>query len=67
MTMAADEQDTSRHAILQHAAQMQQQNSAALQEAQRLNAQLQEIHEKVAATTGRRNGQTDSPTTGRAR
>ena len=42
MSMAADEQDTSRHAILQHAAQMQQQNSAALQEAQRLNAQLQE-------------------------
>ena len=46
MSMAADEQDTSRHAILQHAAQMQQQNSAALQEAQRLNAQLQERHER---------------------
>ena len=46
MTMTADEQDTSRHAILQHAAQMQQQNSAALQEAQRLNAQLQERHER---------------------
>ena len=58
MSMAADEQDTSRHAILQHAAQMQQQNSAALQaqmqqqnsaalqEAQRLNAQLQETHER---------------------
>ena len=46
MTMAADEQDTSRHAMLQHAAQMQQQNSAALQEAQRLNAQLQERHER---------------------
>ena len=46
MSMAADEQDTSRHAILQHAAQMQQQNSAALQEAQRLNAQLQESHER---------------------
>ena len=44
--MAADEQDTSRHAILQHAAHMQQQNSAALQEAQRLNAQLQESHER---------------------
>ena len=35
MSMAADDSDTSRHAILQHAAQMQQQNSAALQEAQR--------------------------------
>ena len=46
MSMAADEQDTSRHAMLQHAAQMQQQNSAALQEAQRLNAQLQESHER---------------------
>ena len=46
MSMAADDQDTSRHAILQHAAQMQQQNSAALQEAQRLNSQLQESHER---------------------
>merc|ERR1712102_183193 len=46
MTMAADEQDTPRHAILQHAAQMQQQNSAALQEAQRLNAQMAETHER---------------------
>ena len=46
MSMAAEEQDTSRRAILQHAAHMQQQNSAALQEAQRLNAQLQERHER---------------------
>ena len=46
MSMAADGQDTSRHASLQHAAHMQQQNSAALQEAQRLNAQLQERHER---------------------
>ena len=46
MTMAADDESTSRHAILQHAAQMQQQNSAALQEAQRLNAQLTETHER---------------------
>ena len=44
--MAADDQDTSRHAILQHAAQMQQQNSAALQEAQRLNSQMAETHER---------------------
>ena len=46
MSMAADEESTSKHAILQHAAQMQQQNSAALQEAQRLNAQLTETHER---------------------
>ena len=46
MTMAADDESTSRHAILQHAAQMQQQNSAALQGAQRLNAQLTETHER---------------------
>merc|ERR1712155_206171 len=46
MSMAADEEATSKHAILQHAAQMQQQNSAALQEAQRLNAQLTETHER---------------------
>ena len=46
MSMAADEEGTSKHAILQHAAQMQQQNSAALQEAQRLNAQLTETHER---------------------
>ena len=45
MSMAVDEQDTSRHAILQDAARAQQ-NSAALQEAQRLNAQLQERHER---------------------
>ena len=44
--MAADDEATSKHAILQHAAQMQQQNSAALQEAQRLNAQLTETHER---------------------
>ena len=46
MSMAADDADTSRHAILQHAAQMQQQNSAALQGAQRLNAQMAETHER---------------------
>ena len=33
MSMAADDSDTSRHAVLQHAAQMQQQNSVARQEA----------------------------------
>ena len=46
MSMAADDQDTPKHAILQHTAQMQQQNSAALQEAQRVNAQLTEVHER---------------------
>ena len=46
MSMAADDEDTSRHAVLQHAAQMQQQNSAALQEAQRLNSQMAETHER---------------------
>ena len=46
MSMAADDEDTSKHAILQHAAQMQQQNSAALQEAQRLNSQMAETHER---------------------
>ena len=46
MSMAADDSDTSRHAVLQHAAQMQQQNSAALQEAQRLNSQMAETHER---------------------
>ena len=44
MSMAADDSDTSRHAVLQHAAQMQQHNSAALQEAQRLNSQMAETH-----------------------
>ena len=38
MSMAADDESTSKHAILQHATQMQQQNSTALQEAQRLHA-----------------------------
>ena len=46
MSMAADDSDTSRHAVLQHAAQTQQQNSAALQEAQRLNSQMAETHER---------------------
>ena len=46
MSMAADDEDTSEHAILQHAAQMRQQNSAALEEAQRLNAQMAETHER---------------------
>ena len=46
MTMAADDSDTSKHAIFQAAAQMQQQNSAALQEAQRLNSQIPETHER---------------------
>ena len=46
MSMAADDSDTSRHAVLQHAAQMQQQNSAALQEAQRLSSQMAEAHER---------------------
>ena len=44
--MAADDKDTSRHAILQHAAQMQQQNSAARQGSQRLNSQMAETHER---------------------
>ena len=46
MTMQADDSDTSKHAIFQAAAQMQQQNSAALQEAQRLNSQMAETHER---------------------
>merc|ERR1711940_322121 len=46
MSMAADDSDTSRHAILQHAAQMRQQNSAALQGAQRLNSQMADTHER---------------------
>ena len=46
MSMAADDEDTSKHAILQHAAQMRQQNSAALQEAQLLNARMAETHER---------------------
>ena len=46
MSMAADDNDTSKHAIFQAAAQMQQQNSAALQEAQRLNSQMAETHER---------------------
>ena len=46
MTMAVDDESTSRHAILQHAAQMQQQNSAALQEAQHVNAPMAETHER---------------------
>ena len=46
MSMAVDDEDTSMHAVLQHAAQMQQQNSAALQEAQRLNSQVAETHER---------------------
>merc|ERR1739837_37443 len=46
MSMAADDGDTSKHAIFQAAAQMQQQNSAALQEAQRLNSQMAETHER---------------------
>ena len=46
MSMAADDEDTSKHAILQHAAQTRQQNSAALQEAQRLNSQMAETHER---------------------
>ena len=46
MSMTADDEDTSKHAIFQAAAQMQQQNSAALQEAQRLNSQMAETHER---------------------
>ena len=46
MSMAADDEDTPKHAIFQAAAQMQQQNSAALQEAQRLNSQMAETHER---------------------
>ena len=46
MSMAADDSDTSKHAIFQAAAQMQQQNSAALPEAQRLNSQMAETHER---------------------
>ena len=45
MSMTADDVDTSRHAILQHAAHTQQQNSAARQQAQRLNSQMAETHE----------------------
>ena len=46
MSMADDDEDTSKHAIFQAAAQTQQQNSAALQEAQRLNSQMAETHER---------------------
>ena len=46
MSMAADDEDTSKHTMLQRAAQMRQQNSAALQEAQRLNSQMAETHER---------------------
>ena len=46
MSMAVDDSDTSRHAVLQHAAQTQQPSSAALQEAQRLNSQMAETHER---------------------
>ena len=46
MSMVVDDEDTSKHAILQRAAQMRQQNSAALQEAQRLNSQMAETHER---------------------
>ena len=46
MSMAADDEDTPKLAIPQRAAQMQQQNSAALQEAQRLNSQMAETHER---------------------
>ena len=44
--MAVDEEDTSRHAVLQHAAQTQQQSSAALHQAQRINSQMAETHER---------------------
>ena len=46
MSMAADNEDMSKHAILQRAAHMRQQNSAALQEAQRLNSQMAAMHER---------------------
>ena len=46
MSMATDDASTSRHAILQPAVRMQQQSSAALQDAQRLNAQIAEMHER---------------------
>ena len=46
MKMTADDEDMSLHAILQHAAQMRQQDSAALQEAQRCSAQMAETHER---------------------
>ena len=46
MSMGADDSDTSKRAILQRAAQTQQQISAALQEAQRLNSQMAETHER---------------------
>ena len=45
-SMAADDADTSRHAILRPATQMQQQNSATLQGAQRLNAQMADVRER---------------------
>ena len=46
MSMAADDSDTSKHAIFQAAAPMQQQISAASQETQRLNSQMAETHER---------------------
>ena len=46
MSMAADDSDTSKHAIFQAAAHMQQQKSAALREAKRLNSQMAETHER---------------------
>ena len=46
MSIAAGGSDTSRHAVLQRAAQMQQHNSAALHAAQRLNSQMAETHER---------------------
>ena len=46
MTQAAEEEDTTRAAILRHAQQMNAQNSTALGEAQRLNASMQRTHEE---------------------
>ena len=46
MTQAADEEGTSRAAILRHAEQMNAQNTTALGEAQRLNASMQRTHEE---------------------
>ena len=46
MNMAADDSDTSKHAMFQTPAHTQQQNSAALQEAQRINSQMAETHER---------------------
>ena len=45
-TQAVEEESTSKAAILRHAEQMNAQNTAALGEAQRLNASMQRTHEE---------------------